>query len=406
LENISVDSVEVSGFGLYGIFVFGAGAGTENNFNGYNHVTVTRCTVNNNLYVGIWIYGNYDWTSQKRYAHKNVYIAYSKAFNNSGDYSYLEKHSGNGILVESTDGAIIERCIAYNNGFDCHSPNGGPVGIWTHASNNVIIQYNESHHNKTGSGSVDGGGFDFDAGVTNSIFQYNYSHDNDGAGFLLYVYKDGPYTFENNIVRYNISQNDGRKNRYSAVHVVNDGMNFRNIHVYNNTFYTAPSATGNPVVVKVSGTENVYLLNNIFLSKGNVPLLDIGSNKNLLIQNNNYWAYGDSAVVYSDSTRFNSIGEWSKRKRYEMNQNKITAKITDPKLVDAGQTRTINNPDSLQTLSSYLLRPDSPLIGAGVPVERIVKPAEFDFTGLPLKLKKKSDIGACSFVNGKSQVSK
>ena len=56
------------------------------------------------------------------------------------------------------------------------------MGIWTYNSNDVLIQYNESYDNKAG--HIDGDGFDLDGGTTNSILQYNYSHDNDGAGIL------------------------------------------------------------------------------------------------------------------------------------------------------------------------------------------------------------------------------
>ena len=48
--------------------------------------------------------------------------------------------------------------------------------------------------------------------MKNSVMQYNYSHDNDGAGYLLAQFTYAR-EFTNNIVRYNISENDGRKNR-------------------------------------------------------------------------------------------------------------------------------------------------------------------------------------------------
>jgi len=40
--------------------------------------------------------------------------------------------------------------------------------------------------------------------------QYNYSHDNDGAGYGIYEYVGAP-PWSNNIVRFNISQNDGAR---------------------------------------------------------------------------------------------------------------------------------------------------------------------------------------------------
>ena len=52
--------------------------------------------------------------------------------------------------------------------------------------------------------------------MTNSVMQYNYSHDNDGAGYGLYQGSTSA-PWSNNVVRYNISQNDGRKNGYGAI---------------------------------------------------------------------------------------------------------------------------------------------------------------------------------------------
>jgi hypothetical protein len=108
-----------------------------------------------------------------------------RAFDNSGDPNDVVKNSGSGIVLGSVNNATIERSLAYNNGWLCTAPEG-PVGIWTYDSNNVTIQFNESHHNRTG-GPADGGGFDLDQNTSNSRLQYNYSHDNEGAGFLLYT---------------------------------------------------------------------------------------------------------------------------------------------------------------------------------------------------------------------------
>ena len=44
---------------------------------------------------------------------------------------------------------------------------------------------------------MDGVGFDFDGGVTNSVMQYNYSHDNDAAGFLRAQYAFAPQPMKN-----------------------------------------------------------------------------------------------------------------------------------------------------------------------------------------------------------------
>jgi hypothetical protein len=44
--------------------------------------------------------------------------------------------------------------------------------------------------------------------MTNSVMQGNYSHDNQGSGYGVFQFT-GARPFHNNVVRYNISQDDG-----------------------------------------------------------------------------------------------------------------------------------------------------------------------------------------------------
>ena len=47
-----------------------------------------------------------------------------------------------------------------------------------------------------GNGACDWAAYDLDAGVTNSVVQYNYSHDNAGPALLAYTAGSwGPNTF-------------------------------------------------------------------------------------------------------------------------------------------------------------------------------------------------------------------
>jgi hypothetical protein len=104
----------------------------------------------------------------------------------------LDNHSGSGILISGTDSAIVEYCLAKNNGWDQPWEGNGPIGIWAYHSNNVIIQHCIAHSNKTNPKGWDGGGFDFDGGVTNSVMQYNLSYNNMGPGYGLYQYSAPP----------------------------------------------------------------------------------------------------------------------------------------------------------------------------------------------------------------------
>lgn len=212
-DYIRIDRARVSGFLQGGVII---GADNKQTHTGYRDVRITRVVSNGNGDSGIQLYGRASNPSTRACANADVYIGYSKVYSNRGKPN-KGTNTGNGIVLGGVNGAVIERSLAYDNGELNDFGGGGPVGIWAYDANNVTIQYNEAYSNKTGS-NKDGGGFDLDGGVSNSVMQYNYSHDNEGAGFLLGQYRGaGPFT--GNTVRYNISENDGRKSSYGGIYL-------------------------------------------------------------------------------------------------------------------------------------------------------------------------------------------
>ena len=169
---------------------------------------------------------------------------------------------------------------------------GGPIGIWAWDANRVVIQFNESHHNLTGS-SKDGGGFDLDGGVTNSVLQYNYSHDNDGAGYLLAQF-EGARPFYGNVLRYNLSVNDGRRNRYGGIHLWSTGANggITDTTLYANTVYIGKSADGSPAAVDCTsaGIRNICFYNNCFHTDGNTAFIRGQTHRNVAFKDNKFGA--------------------------------------------------------------------------------------------------------------------
>jgi hypothetical protein len=262
-EYVRVENVEVSDFGYAGILL--AANPKDGTKSGYRDVRITNVSAHENAEAGIQSYGYYS-RSANGWAHEDVYIGSSYAYDNRG-IPDKGANTGSGIVLGDVNGAIIERCVAYDNGENNNYEYGGPFGIWTWDSNAVTIQHNESHHNK--SATIDGGGFDLDGGVTNSVMQYNYSHDNAGAGYVLYQYRSAR-PFEDNVVRYNISENDGRTNRggISAVGVDES-------EVYNNTVYIGPRADGSlPLTVELKRTSDVRFRNNVFVPTAGGTLIE------------------------------------------------------------------------------------------------------------------------------------
>ena len=356
-DTIRIDSADIGGFGEGGI-VIGSWAGMT----GYTNVSITNTTVHDNGTAGIEMYAETSMSSVG-YPHANIYVGHCQAYNNAG-LAGTSGSSGSGIVIGSANGVVIERSLAYNNGAN-NTANGGPVGIWAYDSNNVTIQYNESHHNHTNS-VTDGDGFDLDGGVTSSVMQYNYSHDNDGAGYLLAQYS-GARPHNNNTIRYNISQNDGRKNGIGAIDLWNGGSGIQSETIYNNTVFVAPAPASTRAILFQSATTGVNVWNNILVTTGGVPVIDVAPGQSgLEFQGNDYWSSGAALTLRWNGGSYASLAAWRSGTGQEILSGGAVGFNLDPRLTAPGTGGSIDNPDALSTLTAYRLLSTSPMIGKGL----------------------------------------
>jgi hypothetical protein len=264
----------------------------------------------------------------------------------------LEDIGGDGIVPIGTDRCLIEynrldrgrqRCEDY------------AAGIWPWSCDNTLIQFNEVSNMK---GTRDGQGFDSDDNCNNTLFQYNYSHDNDGGFMLVCSCGDAESHSDwlrNTVIRYNISQNDGAR----LFHI---GGPVRNIYMYNNVFYVGEHLNIYAVwqTEDEGWPENTYFYNNIFYVAGKVNY-NFGQSTNYVFSNNVF--YGDHQNRPPDAF----------------------AIITDPKLVNPG-----NGVEGFDSLEGYKLKPNSPCIGAGMFIENN---GGRDFWGNTLPTRGNTDIG-------------
>jgi hypothetical protein len=114
-----------------------------------------------------------------------------------------------GITAAGWNGGTVAHNVLHDIGANVSSC-GGTSGIEAANSNNVTIQYNEVYNVRqtNASGGCDWDGIDLDLGTTNSLVQYNYTHNNGGTGYLAYTYTNGN-AWGPNTYRYNVSENDG-----------------------------------------------------------------------------------------------------------------------------------------------------------------------------------------------------
>ena len=271
------------------------------------------------------------------YAHTNVLIR-----NN-----YVEESGGDAIVPMFSIKPVIEYNISNGASQNTKHTSMYNAGIWPWRCEDAVFQYNECY------GTIlngDGQAYDCDWS-RGTIYQYNYSHDNEG-GFILICQSE----VLDSIVRYNISQNDQRCLFLTS--------NTHNADVYNNTFYIG-EGLDTEVVEDVGGVAT--LKNNIFYNLGTSTTTTWG--RNFSYENNLYYGY--------DSTPEDS--------------RKI---IADPMFTDPGTGGTGALGDSaIDTLGGYRLQEDSPAIDAGLEIENN---GGRDYFGTPLT-DGKTDIGAAEY---------
>lgn len=384
LRFVRIDRVDASGFGYAGIAVHGAPKDLSQS--GYVDVRITNCVAHDNEYFGVIATGAFDPGSDL-YANKDVYIGHCEAYANPGDPNFTLDSSGSGIFVEDTEGAVIEHSIAHDNGRLCGCSESGPVGIWMAIVDRGLIQYNESYDNHTGPSGADGDGFDFDGGTTNSVMQYNYSHGNDGIGFLIYTYYRSPHDFRNNVLRYNISQDDVRRGSNAAIMVANDGAGNVGSRIYGNTVFVSPPASGEPAAVMTYGTTDAHFYDNLFVTTGGLPIARVEPGQDgLVFQGNGYWAGGDPFRMLYGEDVLTSLGAWRARTQLEQLGGRPVGVAADPRLRAPGRGGRIGDTAHLAQLDAYRLLPGSPLPGAGVDLHALAGADDgaADFFGAPV----------------------
>ena len=360
LNFIRVERVEASGFGDYGIVI-----GSWNNAAGFSDVRITRSSAHDNGRAGVSTY------AQAAYSHQNFYFDHLTSYGNSG-IAGLAGNSGSGIVMGGVSGGTIQRSLAYDNGWLCDASEG-PVGIWAYDSDGIVIQHNESYRNRT-NGTADGGGFDLDQNTRNSTLQYNYSHENDGPGFLL-AHSPDSYSHSGNTIRYNISEKDARKNSHGAIEIWGRTVG---AEIYNNTVMVKPPVAGSPRAVFIHNTgittldvKNVHFRNNIFHTTADFRVVDVASDQlngaiDLRFEGNNYFAGIYKPRIIYGGTTFLNLADWRTAIGQERLNGADVGSQSNPGLTNPGNGGTIGNADLLYNLSAYKLTSASPLIDKGL----------------------------------------
>ncbi|MHC4357019.1 MAG: hypothetical protein ACYS0H_30340, partial [Planctomycetota bacterium] len=153
--------------------------------------------------------------------------------------------------------------------------------------------------------------------------------------------------FKNNIVRYNISQNDGTKNnRRSAIDIYASNAEMSDCRIYNNTICNSKGAGIGFGGLDVPG---IVIRNNIFICAGE---LISGEAKRGRFENNIYWAIDERGLTFDGD----SFKQWVARTGQEKIGDAVVGRYVDPLLVEPGTVSLSGrrHPDQEQRRTRFL----------------------------------------------------
>ncbi len=276
---------------------------------------------------------------------------------------------GDGIVPFCSRGGVIEHCVAYRTGLGVAPEDHSPVAIWYAWAKNCVIQFCEAYDNHTGGQKADGGGFDFDGGCTDCVMQYNYSHDNDGAGYLICSWDPVQWPCTGCVCRYNLSVNDGLANDYSSI------LFWQSVdcQVYNNTCITRVASP----LKFTSDTHGHLIANNVFYVNAfaHIPLVrsafDVRGNQ---FRRNLYYHLSGAVHFQIQGQRLEGLEQFA---ALVAGEGEI---LGEPRFTDMAR-------------ADVHLSPGSPCVGAGM---RLPDMGARDYYGAPLGKTGPVDIGCAA----------
>jgi len=288
-----------------------------------------------------------------------------------------------GIDADGWNGGTIQYNVVHDIGANVTSC-GGTSGIETYTSNNITIRYNEIYNvqpSPSYTKGCDWDGIDLDGGTTNSVVEYNYTHNNAGSGFLAYTTRPTGYTWGPNTYRYNISENDDWAKAQGALFDVVPGAPANALSIYGNTFYDNVAQTskstssacfnfGNGAGTWASGSlieDNIcYMSNHDQYGRSGNFYYNPYAQTGMTLSNNLYYATS-SPVWRWGGTSYTNLSAWL------ASGHESNPVYGDPMVNNGGTGGTCSWTPSLGNgpqpcPSAYALQPGSLALEAGIAV--------------------------------------
>lgn len=253
-----------------------------------------------------------------RHAHLNVVVRGNR----------VSDVTRNAIIVASADAPLLEYNVM---GPNIATETTGNT-LYTYATDSALVQYNEAFGNHGPVTDIDHGGFDADYASRDTVFQYNYSHDNNYAFAIMRKYLNGTR------IHHNVSVNE----RFGFIHYgFGDAYAITDLVISNNTFYsTSPDMnlfmnfTGEREAIDTTLVDNIFVFAGEGAGWGSEPTEERG----MVLDNN--------IVIGLEDPEYIGLAE-------------------DPLLVAPGTGGTEIDMTDPERLKGYILCKGSPAIGTG-----------------------------------------
>ncbi|WP_020577041.1 right-handed parallel beta-helix repeat-containing protein [Actinopolymorpha alba] len=247
-KTLKVTSSDISGFGppagstsVFGAQIMVLGYAVNNHNGPLDDVQVLNNRLHGSSVTSSAGPGIYGWGYGTNIT--NVRVEGNTVYN----LGMAAKTTGAALQANGWDGAVIQHNVVHDIGANVTSC-GGTSGIMAYTSNNITIRYNEVYNVQpvpTWTAGCDWDGIDLDGGTTNSLVEYNYTHNNAGSGLAAYTLTVASRVWGPNTFRYNISENDDWANAQGGLFVVVPSAPKNAISIYGNTMFTNKDQSAN-----------------------------------------------------------------------------------------------------------------------------------------------------------------
>lgn len=373
LGSVNIDGIEVSGFGDSGIYFLRDQSVTSSDIVGYRNILISNVNVHHNGYIGVanWTPDDADNFLQ------DFRISDSRIHDNPGVRGY---NSGYGIAVGNIRDGGVYRSQIYDNGSLGGSwEEGGTVAVEIAVSSNVIIDSCEIWGQQAADGP-DAEGIDLAAGCRNCIAQYNYVHDNAGAGIL--VDNSGfPVPNVGSVIRFNVFENNAATVQWRGEIVVAEDYT-SDVTIYNNTIYSSTALAAIIIPDFLGIPQRVRIWNNVIVTKNTRYSILVerppANPDDLQFLGNVYCNVNDSEripIVWGNDS-YSSVTSWRSGTGQETLAGGPVGAAADPQLTNPGSGDE----------RGYLLLSTSPVRHTGLDLKTLfgIDPGSRDYFGNPL----------------------